>query len=695
MSHIPFQSTKGFKGFLSLGNGLQKDAQGVMQNNWYQKQAGSDVDMNFWRIDNLSNPTLPQSGATKDYVDSNVWYNVQAQSDVDANNYKITNLGAPAQPQDATNKKYVESLAGTPPLKDQLRAYYTLDGDYKDSTTNNYDGTPITGTTFNNSTAIINQSLEFTSDSDKVDIGNAMKFGTGDFTVSFWVYPNTADTTRRNIISFDQNSGFFNIEYGYADTGVFRLYTNDSGGDSVIATSANYPPGQWFFVVVTRTGATGQIWVDAQKAVEGTIQSGNIASGTSFIGGNPPSGFIDECGAWNRLLSQQEILHLYNNGNGTQYLSTYDWYAVKQSNHVNMDGYRVSNLGEALQGSDAVDKAYVDSRAPMSQLYQGARAYYTLDGDYTDSIGSYDGTNNGTSFISGVLGQAIDTGGTGYVNVGSAFNWYSGDFTVGLWVYPKDDSVSAGVFLGNSTSGNPMVHLQYSSQTSGHFRFFTWDVDGQVFFETVNYYPPNRWYYVVFTRTGADGQIWVDGQLDNEGTVADKDIGSNNNGFIGDKANGVEDFNIDEVAVWTRVLTENEIKYLYHEGQGTNDFVSYDYTINYDVDMNQNQILNLGSAQTNSFTIGDDAVETYAPSNDYGVAMLHAVGDIVMIMYDVNANNTQFVHQFGSLFNDNSGADLTGTTGNDGTINISSNAGELHIENRSGSQTTVRLLVIF
>ena len=169
---LHYQSSGGLQGVVKTNKGIEiKNAKlnikpatpgfsfngsDELVNEWYSRQAGSDVDMGSNKITNLTDPTSAQEGATKNYVDA--WSSKQAQSDIDMNSNKITNLGAPANDQDATSKRYVDSLAGTPPLKDQIRAYYTFDGDYKDSTTNNYDGTP-NGTTFNNSTALINQSL--------------------------------------------------------------------------------------------------------------------------------------------------------------------------------------------------------------------------------------------------------------------------------------------------------------------------------------------------------------------------------------------------------------------------------------------------------------------------------------------------------------------------------------------------------
>jgi hypothetical protein len=145
------------------------------------------------KITNLVDPTSSQEGATKNYVDNNIegssnWSTYPATTDVNLDSYKITNLGAPANAQDATSKRYVDSLAGTPPLKDNLRAYYTFDSDFSDST-GNYDGTAQNGASIVSSPAKIGSALSLDNGRDKkVVINGALDSQDGDFTVATWLY---------------------------------------------------------------------------------------------------------------------------------------------------------------------------------------------------------------------------------------------------------------------------------------------------------------------------------------------------------------------------------------------------------------------------------------------------------------------------------------------------------------------------
>jgi hypothetical protein len=57
--------------------------------------------------------------------------------------------------------------------------------------------------------------------------------------------------------------------------------------------------------------------------------------------------------------------------------------------------------------------------------------------------------------------------------------------------------------------------------------------------------------------------------------------------------------------------------------------------------MNQHRIPNLGSAQTNSFSIVDDSVQSYTTENSQGGLMIQEGTDVVIVFYDVANGSIQ------------------------------------------------------
>lgn len=185
------------------------------------------------------------------------------------------------------------------------------------------------------------------SSSQVLNISNTSQVGLnpgiGDFSISTWVYPTDISATSfYGIIGkgATNNSplaeGYWLLLYGTglglpAGTFAFTL------GDSVQTTRIGGAPGfipplnTWSHIVVTfdRSGAAS-IWYNGVQQgftdISGrsvTINpSASFALGASSDNGGGFnqyfSGRIDATGYWSRLLTKEEILQLYNNGNGKE-----------------------------------------------------------------------------------------------------------------------------------------------------------------------------------------------------------------------------------------------------------------------------------------------------------------------------------------------------------------------------------------
>jgi hypothetical protein len=378
-----------------------------------------------------------------------------------------------------------------------------------------------------------------------------------------------------------------------------------------------------------------------------------------------------------------------------------NWYSTPAYGDVDMNQHRIEDLANPISGSDSATKNYVDSRAPLSTLYQGSKAFYTFNGDYKNSIvenSTYDGTNMGTSFTTGIINQAIDTtGGKNWVDPNGLFDWGTNDFSVACWVYTSATGLQ--YIAGNFDGGSNFTMFNYNADNGNIFNMVTGG-NTSATLRTTKSYPLGQWYFVVFNRTGSRGEIYVNGELDISGEVSTGNLSgtpSRSAIALSDTTNGNKTWEgtIDHFGVWDRILSENEVKYLYNQGKATESFIDYDYTFNYNVDMKQNQILNLGSAQTTTLTIADDSAKSITPANNRGVLFVEDDIGIAQILYDVANGSIQKGTQLGLITT--ATGNYTGTDGSDGQLTVSADGtnGQIDVENRTGSQTTVRILNIF
>ena len=109
----------------------------------------------------------------------------------------------------------------------------------------------------------------------------AFNFGTGDFTVEFWYYPNAVAGART----------LLDINYGTAPNftlqpsfGVMLLYYN---GGNTITSSATDTAGSWYHYAVVRSGSTITMYRNGTSVGTATY-SGNVgnSSAACFVGGS-------------------------------------------------------------------------------------------------------------------------------------------------------------------------------------------------------------------------------------------------------------------------------------------------------------------------------------------------------------------------------------------------------------------------
>lgn len=217
--------------------------------------------------------------------------------------------------------------------------------------------------------------------------------------------------------------------------------------------------------------------------------------------------------------------------------------------------------------------------AAASTLLDDLVSYWKMDeatGSRVDSVGENDLTENGTiGSDTGIKGSAadLDSASSEYLSIAS-LEWLTA-WTVSMWIYIDSYSDSYVGLVSRDDSGSPRNQSTLYVKNNGKLAVYidtaaptAASADGTGS-QTLS---AGAWTHIVWSYSAATGiQTWVD-------TVADIDTADSVTPSttaapfsIGrDEANGVRFFNgrIDEVGIWSRVLTSAERDELYNAGSG-------------------------------------------------------------------------------------------------------------------------------
>jgi hypothetical protein len=116
------------------------------------------------------------------------------------------------------------------------------------------------------------------------------QFGTGDFTIEFWWYPNSLATAQQIISNTNDSgvtgSGEFVITYN-TSLGL-RFYINAGAADIQQGSTTGWTTGQWYYVAAVRSGNTLTLYRNGSSIASGSVTGLTIGANVPFyIGGEP------------------------------------------------------------------------------------------------------------------------------------------------------------------------------------------------------------------------------------------------------------------------------------------------------------------------------------------------------------------------------------------------------------------------
>ncbi len=418
------------------------------------------------------------------------------------------------------------------------------DGDANDSAGGN-NGTLSNGAGF--AVGKVGQSLTFDGLSDQASVPhnqitvphNENQNVGNQLTIEGWIKPTTNNNSNSLLQKrTDSNVGGYILEVVNSQTIGFYIFVGGTFHALIPANSIT--AGVWQHVAATYDGAFMRIYVNgieiANQAQTGAIDSvtAPIIIGRNTVVNSSYQGGIDELGLYNRALTAAEI----------------------QS---------ISNAGLA-------GKYKVQSTVP-----NGLTAWYAGDGNTNDLQGANNALlQNGATYGNGKVGQGFQfDGADDQITVPDNANQNGGsNLTIEAWINPTT-LPHGGTIFQKRTSGNVGGYLLETTQPSGNGASnglqFVIMIGGV--YQTLNpagILTTNVWQHVAATYDGAFMRIYVNGvEVGNKPQTGAIDA-VNTPVVIGRNAvnNTAYQGGIDEISLFNRALTANEIRDIYYAGNG-------------------------------------------------------------------------------------------------------------------------------
>jgi hypothetical protein len=188
-------------------------------------------------------------------------------------------------------------------------------------------------------------------------------------------------------------------------------------------------------------------------------------------------------------------------------------------------------------------------------------------GDLTfDSSGNGNhGKIYGATWVDGKYGKALSFDGVNdYVSTGKSLLNNLSSFTLAGWIYPKSSGSRIGFFGQNDAIEFGFIDADTIQCWTSGGGYVNWDFTSATF-------PFNEWHYIAAVGNGSNIKLYVDGELKSTGGTSTTNYGSSSyffnigGGGIFDASGNWFNGTIDEVRVYNRALTEDEIKHSYYE----------------------------------------------------------------------------------------------------------------------------------
>lgn len=287
----------------------------------------------------------------------------------------------------------------------------------------------------------------------------------------------------------------------------------------------------------TVTGTIGTLYMN--RFVIGSY----YADGSNIIGGAYFNGLLDQPTVWNRVLTTTEITQLYNSGNGLNYTK---WNAALKTDLVSIWKF--------------------DEESSSTVVY--------------DEHGDNNGTNVGATVNqTGKVGKCYTYVNNSKITIPNNsnfdFNAASESFTYCIWVKSSNPSIydSSSKLFTWAGAGAYCIDVGATSTALSFVMYDGTNVPVVSTTDAANDVWDGNWHFVACVNSVVDDKmyLYIDGVLDNSvaNTIV-RDTKNTADFTIGNYPTLTRSYSglLDELMVYSKALTEDNITWLYNNGDG-------------------------------------------------------------------------------------------------------------------------------
>jgi len=372
-----------------------------------------------------------------------------------------------------------------------LISYYRFDetsGTVAYDSHNGYDLTKYN--TVITSNAMNNNALDFSDDTSMV-YGSSSYFNferTDSFTFSLWV-TNLVNDVQRRFINKQIGNPYTGYRFLQTDINFFQYELRDTDGKRIIVDSSDlYDLTGYHHYVFTYDGSSDanglKIFIDGQE-INLTINkneglTGSIQNNERFTIGNwdtyqtrSQRGYMDEIGVWNRVLTQEEISNLYNDGNGLFYRVDVTGISL-DTNTADIQEDDTYQLNYTITPSNATNKDVTWSSSDETKATVDSNGLVTavgnVDDTFTITITTEDGGYTDSCDFTIIEAVFEATGGNVYDDSGYRYHEFTSDGTFTVESSSSEIEyliVAGGGNGGRATNGNGGNSYRYLAGGGG------------------------------------------------------------------------------------------------------------------------------------------------------------------------------------------------------------------------------------